>query len=434
MREFDGKNPLEPKRLQNPVPSFPDTPKFPFNRPIIRIVGGERPQRRDRIEQIRTTSSGTPPEDRGQRPPEREEPKTVFPGVEKHQDAPQINPEASRIDIAELQGLLERKLVTATHHPTAPLTIYNYSDKAMHRKNLITPLVEKCRGLIISDSGEIVARPFPRIHDLRPQDELPPGGFQVYDKVDGSLGIQYWHNGKPQIATRRSFEDRHGRIAKANAMVQGYSEQYQFDHDKTYLWEIVDPENQEVVKYQKKDLVLLGIVETATGRDLPLPDPSEVPFSVVQNIPELQTLDQIRTAVENRPNTEGFVIRMDNTGKRFRIKSQAYHWNYDIKKGSAPLKIWQHFLKGGSNEELLENIPDEVHKQVSEIMTELRTQHKKVRRKINDPENSEYPEIRSRMQRRDKDTPRERALRNRLIWEAIKPHDPRQQTDDESSS
>lgn len=65
-----------------------------------------------------------------------------------------------------------------------------------------------CRGLILDEGGSVVARPFGKFFNFgEPSPIAVPVNepFVAYDKLDGSLGVLYFWEGKPYIATRGSF-------------------------------------------------------------------------------------------------------------------------------------------------------------------------------------------------------------------------------------
>jgi RNA ligase len=93
----------------------------------------------------------------------------------------------------------------------------------------------------------------------------------VYDKLDGSLGILYFYDDKPYIATRGSFTSE--QAERANKIFQKKYSHLHFNKEHTYLFEIIYPENRIVVDYgAKEDLILLAVLDTETGKDLELPD------------------------------------------------------------------------------------------------------------------------------------------------------------------
>ena len=104
-------------------------------------------------------------------------------------------------------------------------------------------------------------------------EEHPPTGipqlpFEVFEKLDGSLGILYWLNNLPYIATRGSFESEQAR--HATEILHGrYQHTFSsMDTNKTYLFEIIYPENRIVVDYgEMDDLILLTVIDNQTGHE-----------------------------------------------------------------------------------------------------------------------------------------------------------------------
>ena len=62
------------------------------------------------------------------------------------------------LDVNKLQEHITNGLVTARKHPTLPLVIYNYSKIAAFSRAWGDGVIDFCRGLIVDDKGEIVAR------------------------------------------------------------------------------------------------------------------------------------------------------------------------------------------------------------------------------------------------------------------------------------
>ena len=86
-------------------------------------------------------------------------------------------------------GLLHKQT-----HPTLDLTIWNYSPRVQYEK-LWDDVTIQCRGLVTNSKGDIVARPFKKFFNYeehKPED-LPNETFEVYEKMDGSLGILFYY-------------------------------------------------------------------------------------------------------------------------------------------------------------------------------------------------------------------------------------------------
>lgn len=317
---------------------------------------------------------------RGRRRPDRrsvrEQPEQETPLVE--QTIPEVAEEAEapalmeRVDLAVMQGLIDRRLVKARRSDN--LTVADYFERRLRTVPLTVEernLLSQIRGVIYNnETGEIVSRPFPRFRDLESDDNLPEGNVTVTDKIDGTLGIMYWKDGEPRLATRSSFEDSidrntgemRTRLSDANTLLTEYTRQlggsFSFNPDYTYLWEIVDPDYKHVVDYgDQKKIVLLGIVDTQTGRNMPLPNPEDVPFEVIQPLP-VNTTEELHSLVEGRPNTEGVVILDNTTGRRSRMKSQEYLWKYSIARGEVAEKLWTHMKNNGTIEDFVDQVPE----------------------------------------------------------------------------
>lgn len=326
---------------------------------------------------------------------------------------------SDRIDMDELNELIRRGKVTTSRHPTLPLTICNYTALRPIKEEEWTPLLEQCRGLIIDDEGKIVSRPFPRMHEVRGAEDLPPGEFDAYEKLDGSMGVQYWDGDQPQIATRGRFEGR--QITQANQMLAEYQD-YPFDRNNTYVWEIIYPENRLVVDYgDQRSITLLGVIETETGRELPLPDQSEVPFPVIKRYEGFESAEQLRAAEEG--NAEGYVVRMKDTGQRIKVKFESYDWLDSERRGMLPQRVWSRFRDGMTAQDIVGSVPGAVQGHISEIASDMQRQYTEaegmIRASVSDRSiqlTNRQQEIRSMM--------RNGRPYERLLWNSLRPERP----------
>jgi RNA ligase len=167
----------------------------------------------------------------------------------------------------ELNQLIADDYINVNKHPTADLYIYNYSQKAQYDR-VWNETTLACRGLILDGNYQVIARPFQKFFNLGEFENqvVPNDFFEVFEKMDGSLGILYWIENKPHIATRGSFVSEQSKVATEMLYTQ-YAEVIPLlDKSKTYLFEIIYPENRIVLDYgNERKLVLLAIVDTETG-------------------------------------------------------------------------------------------------------------------------------------------------------------------------
>lgn len=165
---------------------------------------------------------------------------------------------------------LEDGLVSVKKHPQYDLWLANYTPKAQYDRewNVVT---RNCRGLIFDSADNIVARPFPKFFnwDESHVEKIPVGPVLVSQKFDGSLGVLYRTPfGELKIATRGSFVSEQAGVGTL-IFERIVSEMGGFEpeDDKTYLFEIIYPENRIVVDYGGQErMVLLDVIDNATGK------------------------------------------------------------------------------------------------------------------------------------------------------------------------
>ncbi|MEL7147858.1 MAG: T4 RnlA family RNA ligase, partial [Bacteroidota bacterium] len=256
-----------------------------------------------------------------------------------------------------LSEMIEGKYVKVQQHPTADLFIYNYTALAQYERAW-NECTLQCRGLILDGAGNIVARPFSKFFNLGEYEgqRIPAEPFNVYEKMDGSLGILYWMKDQPMIATRGSFVS--DQSVEATRMLQQlYSDAIPLlDRRFTYLFEIIYPENRIVVDYgQCRQLVLLAVVDHETGEEQPL---SEIGFPLVKRYDGLRDIHQLK-ALETA-NKEGFVICYQS-GYRLKVKFDEYQRIHRILTCVSSISIWEYLKEGKPLDEILERVPDEFY-------------------------------------------------------------------------
>lgn len=279
----------------------------------------------------------------------------------------------NKIDLKKFDALVDEKLLSKQKHPEHDLTIYNYTHMAQF-KGTWTPELKMSRGLIVNSEGVIKARPFPKFFNMGELEKIPSGPFQVFDKLDGSLGIMYWVNGKPFISTRGSFSSE--QAIKAMEILKKYDVS-KFNPENTYLFEILYPENRIVLDYgEDEKLILLAVIKTESGEELDMYD-TVFPDKALEGIPSvLPNLKEFK--VENK---EGFVIRyMD--GFRMKIKFDEYVRLHRLITGVNKKRIWDLLRNNESLDELLERVPDEFYRWVEDTKHDLEMGFENIRKNV----------------------------------------------------
>ena len=310
-----------------------------------------------------------------------------------------------------IDGLLQKQT-----HPTLDLTIWNYTPKVQYER-LWDDITIQCRGLVTNSKGEIVARPFKKFFNYeehKPED-LPNEFFEVYEKMDGSLGILFyyehelsderryniWFNNNYETGMERFFDPNNlpdyenpyyeptpkkrgewilatrGSFTSPQAIkgkeILGRHDISAWRKDNTYLFEIIYPENRIVVDYKGEEkLVVLGAIHTETGNEVP--DSSlfflqESGFEIVTTYKTWgEGYDLLKEEISK--DKEGYVIKFKN-GFRMKIKGDEYVRLHKILTNISNRDIWEYLKDNKPFDELLERVPDEFNDWVKETVRDL---------------------------------------------------------------
>jgi RNA ligase len=260
-------------------------------------------------------------------------------------------------------------------HPTLPLTIWNYSEKVQY-DSLWNDITLQTRGLVTDDKGNIVARPFKKFFNDSEKKHTPTPEFDVYEKMDGSLGILFHYEGEWVLATRGSFTS--DQAVKGFEMLQKY--EYQKLHkDYTYLFEIIYDDNRIVVKYPYEDLVLLGMINTETGYEVDLYGEgndvrlknliTNLGFKVVRKYDGINDYSILKGIIKD--DEEGFVVKFSN-GDRVKIKGKEYLKLHKLITSVSTTAIWEMMSEGRDVLELLKEVPDEFYNKIKTYVRDLK--------------------------------------------------------------
>lgn len=267
-------------------------------------------------------------------------------------------------------GLLQKQT-----HPSLPLTIWNYTPKVQY-ENLWDEITLSCRGLVTGDSGEIVARPFKKFFNIEEAKYTPTSDFEVYEKMDGSLGILFNYAGEWILATRGSFTS--DQSIKGRELIEKYDYK-RLDKSYTYLFEIIYPENRIVCTYDFEDLVLLGMIKTASGNEANIHPGngdvriynllSNIGLNIVKKYDGIEDYHSLKGIISD--TNEGFVIRFSN-GDRIKIKGEEYLRLHKIMTNLSTTAVWETLSNSGNIEDILVDVPDEFYERIKEYSDSLK--------------------------------------------------------------
>ena len=213
------------------------------------------------------------------------------------------------------------------------LAIFNYDINA----DFFDPIVKEARGIIINiNTLDVVCWPFTKFGNSHEPyaDEIDWDSALGYEKIDGSI-IKYWFDHNKDMwrwstnscidasdAKTMSGESFLDLIKKTDEYDIYYASQYLSKYF-TYIFELVGPDNQVVVKYDKPKLFHIGTRNNTTGKELNayigIDQPAVLKFDSLED-----TLKYIKNMNKNDyPEHEGFVV-VDKNFHRIKVKTPEY--------------------------------------------------------------------------------------------------------------
>jgi len=271
-----------------------------------------------------------------------------------------------------LNKYYEDGLVTKQVHPTLPLSIWNYTPKVQYgllynQYALWDEVTTQARGLVVDENSNVVARPFKKFFNIEEKRFTPTKEFDVYEKMDGSLGILFNYEGEWIFASKGSFtSDQSAEFKKI------FDEKYStnlLDFSCTYLFEILYPENRIVVNYgDLRDVVLLGKIVTESGEELDV-ESYRNNFNVVKKYDGITDYTFLKKMVAD--NHEGFIVKFFN-GNRIKVKGEEYLRLHKIMTNISTTSVWEVLSNQGDIGELLNDVPDEFYDKIKSYEKDLK--------------------------------------------------------------
>ena len=251
------------------------------------------------------------------------------------------------------------------------LAILNYGIES----DFTDPVVQEARGIIIdTDALNVVCWPFRKFGNYGEgyADVIDWNTARVQEKIDGSI-VKLWYDHKAdkwQWSTNGMIDagDAHvmdGAVSFLDLIRR--AENYRsipwgrLDQDKTYLFELVAPEQKIVIRYEYPYLYHIGTRSNITGEEgndnIGISKPAEYSLhSISECIKAAKALNPQNGTIEH----EGFVV-VDADWHRIKVKSPEYVYAHRV--ASCHVFTKKRILSmirsaDGSLEELLRTAPD----------------------------------------------------------------------------
>lgn len=220
-----------------------------------------------------------------------------------------------------------------------PYSIFNYGIGS----DFSNPIVQESRGIIINTvTLEVVCFPFRKFGNYNESyaDKIDWITARVQDKIDGSIVKMWFGNGKwifstnsmiyadKAIANAVTGETFMDIIKKADNFQDIEKVKEILDKDLTYIFELVSPETQVVIKYEKPHLFHIGTKSNITGKelieDIGIEKPKEYPLKSLDDcLNAAVKINQSQDGEVHSVKKEGYVV-VDGNWNRIKIKSPDY--------------------------------------------------------------------------------------------------------------
>lgn len=266
------------------------------------------------------------------------------------------------------------------------LRILNYDQIDSPKKH---PIADECRGLVVDAAGNLVARAFTRFYNLGEQSaqemDFDWSNCFATEKVDGSLLVIYFYDGKWRVNTRGSFglqEICPGVNLTWYDVVSSVVNLNGLNPEYTYVGELCSRYNKVVVDYPTPTVYILSAFKDETEVDfdkaVELTEGLGFEVPAVNLFPSAEgVLAYIKEqAGVHGANWEGVVLR-DKDNRRIKVKNELYVAIHHIKDNGNifhPKRIIP-FIVAGEEAEVLAYIPEltETVAKYQDMITKART-------------------------------------------------------------
>ena len=299
--------------------------------------------------------------------------------------------EVSPIDaIRRREEYVANGLLRTDRTDDGQLAIYTYTDQCAF-ENAWDDVTRNARGHIYDlNTGECVASPFPKFFNLGENEESNAEMFpwdqpyEIYEKMDGWLGVLYRHAGQYKVASRGSFHSS-GAIW-ATEFIQRYDLSC-LPEEATLCFEIIHPEHKIILNYKgQQTLVILAAFNRRTGEEYSRGQvaawASATGLPLVPLLGHL-SLEDLLVSQRQRQDCEGFVLRFGD-GRRVKVKTQWYLELARIMADLTPISVWQTLRGGKVQPEYSARLPEELRPLAEQYQAILEGQYARLRLAIDE--------------------------------------------------
>ena len=247
------------------------------------------------------------------------------------------------------------------------------------KSDFSNPIVKESRGIILDTDFNIVCNPFQKFFNYAEGNAAKINWHyaKVQEKIDGSI-IKLWYSKGAWIVSTNGAINAHTAPASINskntfgalfniAIINQDLDLGALNTEYTYIFELVSPYNQVVVRHEEIEIYHLGTKHNKTGKeknvDIGIQKPKEY---------TCETLQELIKMAEALPyNEEGYVV-VDDEWNRIKVKSPAYVAVHHLKTSYSEKNLLT-LIRNGEDDEFLSYFPEykEDHNKLKQLYQKL---------------------------------------------------------------
>jgi RNA ligase len=190
--------------------------------------------------------------------------------------------------------------------------------------------------------------------------------FRAMDKLDGSLGILFYYDGKWIIKTAGSFDSDQAKWAQNwfDTKIDDERKELHLDQNWTYCFEIISNEDPHVCHYDYEGLVLLGFFDE-NHTEAEMVEIADLAYKLDIRYSEMIYFDSMEKMIAQAKKLdvdhEGFVVTF-SSGFKMKIKGVEYLEKFKMMSAISKKDIRAHFDKDALivEPEYKKRIPEEL--------------------------------------------------------------------------
>ena len=230
-----------------------------------------------------------------------------------------------------------------------------------------TPVKRELRGITFSrKTEEVVSRPFHKFfnvgeHGETEEEKLSNREFIAREKLDGTMLHPVLLNGEVKLLTQKAFSNPQTEkgeeiLRKNERLYRAVKELLQRGY--TPIFELISPDFQLVIPYDKEELILTELRENRTGKYLLEERENELKELGFKTPPKLTgKFEDLKRKIEDAEMVEGYVLKDLSVEKPFplfaKLKSPWYrrhHYAFTYLHNIPDHKLFNLFLQGKSDD------------------------------------------------------------------------------------